>query len=229
MSLIKVLKGNSYTNSVQSILNTVGGKNITQMTIYRTPLSTILKFLLSVTSKGEFDKRLKELPFDTLYHLFLVIKLDNGNKYILEKNEVINLKKFTSIPKNSESLEVIGNFPTMNELLNNTKLIMKGNYYTYQAQRNNCQLFIHSILKANSLGNNENSNFVLQDTESLFQNDTKFRKIVNSITDIGAVSANLSQYVNPLSPLSTIGNALLEPSYTGYNLSPFHMMWGNKI
>lgn len=35
--------------------------------------------LLNITSYGEFIKRVKELPYDDLYHLYLVVVLENGN------------------------------------------------------------------------------------------------------------------------------------------------------
>jgi hypothetical protein len=62
MSLLNSIKSNNYTNSVQKIIKMNGNKTTTKMTVYRTPLSSILKFLLSLTSKGEFDRKLKELP-----------------------------------------------------------------------------------------------------------------------------------------------------------------------
>jgi hypothetical protein len=182
--------------------------------------------LLSVTSKGEFNKKLKELPYDKLYHLFLVIQLSNGKKYVLEKNEVIYLYKLKSIPKKTESLEIVlnDNSLTMITLLDKTQAIMQGNYFSYNSSNNNCQIFVYNILKANALGNNENTDFIVQKTESLFQNDNRFRKLVNSVTDAGSIAQNISQNINVFSPYNSagnIGNALLNHDYTGYTLSPF--------
>lgn len=239
MSYLNSLKANNYTNSVQKILKFNGDKNITKMTVYRTPLSSILKFLLSITSRGEFDRKLKELPYDDLYHLFLVIQLKDGGKMLLEKNEVIYLKKSTSIPKKTESLEIQLDLSapiSLNELLNKTKDIMRDKYHLYNSSNNNCQIFLYNILKANSLGNSANTDFVVQKTQSLFENDPQFRKIVNSLTDLGAVATNLKQNIDIFSPYigllgdnsgryNTIGNALLNHDYTGYTLSPFSTMW----
>jgi hypothetical protein len=159
----------------------------------------------------------------------LVIQLDNGSKNVLEKNEIIYLYKFSSIPKKTEGLEIVLNENvTLINLLDKTQAIMRDKYFMYNSSNNNCQIYIYNILKANSLGNAENTDFIVQKTESLFQNDTRFRKIVNSLKDLGSVGQNLSQHIDILSPYnsaSNIGNALLNHNYTGYSLSPFHTMW----
>jgi hypothetical protein len=53
---------------------------------------------------------------------------------------------------------------------------------------NNCQYFINLVLKSNGLNTDELESFVIQDTRHLFDNNPRFRKIVNSITDVGAIA-----------------------------------------
>jgi hypothetical protein len=52
---------------------------------------------------------------------------------------------------------------------------------------------VDSLLKANRMSSAPLSAFVLQDTRHLFDNNPQFRKIVNSITDAGAVSSRAAQ------------------------------------
>jgi hypothetical protein len=158
------LKSNHYLRNVQSIIDSIGDVDITEITIARTPLSKTMMFLLNISSLGEFNKRLKETPHDQLFHLFMVISTSKG-KYILEKNDVIHMKKFSGFPKNTESQPVskIKTGLTLNILLEKTKQMMGNKFFDYQGATNNCQFFIDSILKSNGLSSSGLSNFVLQE------------------------------------------------------------------
>ena len=61
----------------------------------------------------------------------------------------------------------------------------KDNFYKYSAYNNNCQTFISNILKANNLLTYELNNFIVQNTQQLFNNLSNLRKITNTLTDIG--------------------------------------------
>ena len=216
------LKSNHYPRNVQAIINTLGDIDISEITIARTPLSKAMMFLLNMSSLGEFNKRLKETPHDTLFHLFMVITTSKG-KYILEKNDVINMKKFTSFSKDTESVSVGGIKAelTLNVLLERTKQMMGDKFFDYKGLDNNCQFFISNILKSNGLNNSGLSTFVLQDTRRLFDNNPKFRKIVNSITDMGSVSNRIIQKVDEISKqpvYKSIQNELVQPVFRGLTL-----------
>ena len=60
----------------------------------------------------------------------------------------------------------------------------KENFYRYSAYDNNCQTFISNILKANNLLTYELNNFIVQNTQQLFNNLSNLRKITNTLTDI---------------------------------------------
>lgn len=179
----------SFIKSVQSLLKRVGNNKVIEIKIARSPLSKITSFFLNLTSLGEFKKRLNETPYDKMYHLFMIIKTESRS-YILEKNEVIILKKFNGkITKDTEILETnIREGLTLNIMLEKARNIMGDKFYSYKGLDNNCQFFVSSILKSNGLNTDELEAFVIQDTRHLFNNNPKFRKIVNSITDVGAVA-----------------------------------------
>lgn len=46
----------TFLNSVQKILNRIGDDEILKITVNRTPLSKVLKFLLNITSLGQLEK-----------------------------------------------------------------------------------------------------------------------------------------------------------------------------
>ena len=150
----------------------------------------------------------------------MIITTPKG-KYIVEKNDSINIAKFNGLKKNSETMNVAINGKTLNVMLENTKKKIGDKFFTYKAVDNNCQFFISSILESNGLMTNELQNFILQDTRKLFENNPKFRKFVNSITDIGAIGNNLKQKAEEISqqPLTqSVQNELLTPIYRGLTL-----------
>lgn len=189
--------GNSLPNNVIKILKTMGDAEISKIDIARTPLSTGLKVVLNLISLGNFQKRLNQLPYDKLYHLALILTTSKG-KFVLEKNELINMKKFTSNSKNTE-IKTISSIPkglTANIILAKTKQNMGGKFLSYSGYDNNCQTFAYSALISNGLGDSETKQFVLQDTQHLFKNDSRFRKILNTITDTAEVKTRIQQ--NPI-------------------------------
>ena len=173
---------NDYSPKVKKILKDFGNEEITNMYIIRTPISKVLRFLMNIISLGDFEKRMKNTPYDELYHLAVHIETHKG-KVSLEKNEVINMDRNPKKPKNSETLNVaIGKTLTINEMLEKTKTKMGKKFFPYSAKSNNCQLFILSMLQANNLANESNKDFIKQDTNELFS--SHLRKATNTVTDI---------------------------------------------
>ena len=173
-----------YTQSFHKYLDRFGDYQITKITVCRVPISKAIMTLLNISSRNEFQKNLKKTPYDKLYHLFLKIEI-NDRDFILEKNEVLSLTLNGSSIK-SESLEIpIGNDLTLVEMLDKTKKKMGDKFFSYKAQDNNCQYFAQSFLAANNLSSSETKEFIMQDVSFLFDQDVKFRKLVNSITGIG--------------------------------------------
>lgn len=210
----------SYLNSVQKIINRIGDDEITKITVNRTPLSKVLKFLLNITSRGQLEKKIENTDYDNLYHLFIVFQTKNGS-YVIEKNEVIQIYKFSKLGKNTESLPVPVNAGlTLNDMLSKTKSKMGGSYFSYKGSDNNCQNYIISILIANGLNTDPLEKFVLQDTRQLFEGNPEFRKIVNTTTDIGAVATTA---------IDKAGNELFRRPSSGYGLFSTSNLKFNEI
>ena len=206
MTFIDLLKGNDFSINTAQILRKYGDEIIKEMTIGRVELSAALRFLLNVTSMGEFNKRLAETDSDKLFHLFLYVKTDQ-NYFIIEKNDVITISR-KSIPNKSQTMTVnITSNYTMNSLLEKTRNYMGNKFFTYSGSHNNCQFFIDSILKSNQLSNSENNKFIMQDTRHLFEKNERFRKLANSVTDIAAIKSRVDDL--GYNPIRGIGNHLL--------------------
>ena len=176
----------AYPPNLTAIKNQLGNELITSLQIGRTPVPSAILSAMNAVSVGNFNKVFKSLPFDTLFHLFLIITTDKG-KFLLEKNERINVSK--TIP--SKDLEVkdvvIPNNLSVSELIDTTQKYMGNNFLPYDPATQNCQDFISSLLKANNIATPELLSFVKQDTSEIFKQNPNLAKISRKLTDIGAM------------------------------------------
>ena len=164
------------------------GDNIVTARLGRTPVQAIIQGAL---------KTVANVPYDNLFHLFIELTLDNGQIWVLEKIERINLVKENRSKKSGA--EFTSSFhvnKTVNELFINTKNKMGDKFLPYQSANNNCQIFIMGVLSGNGLNNSERTSFVKQDTKSIFKNNPVLRKFANTLTDIGGYANAIVQSVD---------------------------------
>ena len=179
---------NDYPPKVRKILSKYGNKNITGITLARTPLPKSLMIALELASGNTFQQKLDNTPYDKLFHLFMCIQFADGSKIMMEKNEVINAVVGCKLPKETETREItssdIPTALTLNDALEKQRERMGDKYFSYAARENNCQDFILAFLRANKLGNETDASWVKQSIHILFQGNETLRKIANTLTGI---------------------------------------------
>lgn len=182
------------TNQQQMIINTYKNNYIIKINVYRKPVSAILKKLLNVISFGKFINNLKKSPYDEIYHLFMIITLDNNINILIEKNERINIKILNNIEilnlnndKFTQKIDIIINDKiNFYDLLYNTYKIMGNNFYIYDSNLYNCQNFILNILRANNIYQIEYYNFIYQNPNYFFYQLNYLKKFNKNITNIAS-------------------------------------------
>ena len=184
----KVISGNTgLPPAVKKILDKHGSQLIKEITIVRNPVGSALVSALSVASMGEFKKNLKASPYDKLFHLKLVITLQNGMKVSLEKVERVSMTINPKKVKGEEELHMaIQKQLTLDQLYHNGEMKMGDKFYPYSARDNNCQDFVMAILEGSGLASAREKEFVKQNTTDLFGDDDFVRKLSNTLTDVGA-------------------------------------------
>jgi hypothetical protein len=165
-----------------------GDEIITKMFVRRQPLSTLLNILLSVLSWGEINRKLYNSAYDELYHLSLYIELSNQTRFIIEKNERINI---IENPPANDFIEIIPvrlvRQITVNELIENTKQLMGDKFYPYNPIENNCQVFVTNILRANKLLVPITNQFINQDVNQIFNTSPILKRIMDWVIYMGFV------------------------------------------
>lgn len=184
-----LLQGRSdYPQDQRNIIAQYGQNNIKSIRIGRTPLSSLLNTAFDVLTLGVFKKRLKQESYDRLYHLFVLILLDNNKTILLEKNAAINMKVNPQLPPNTTTYMDVNQIPqsiNFKSLLDNTQKYMGDKYWVYDGLTNNCQDYILSIFKANGILTPAIQDFVKQNVSKLFANLNNTRKFMNTVTKIG--------------------------------------------
>ena len=175
-----------YPPNVKKILTQYGNEIIKSMTLKRTPVNDLITGSLSVFSLGKFGKRMTK-SFDELFHLFLEIQLQSGTRLLLEKNERINMEINPRERPDTQIKNIINVPPNLsvNQLLETTKRQMGSQFFQYDAVRNNCQDFLLNVLKSNGIGNEQDYEFIKQDTEQLFKGLPALRKVAHLATELG--------------------------------------------
>ena len=163
---------------VEAHLKKHGTETITSVAICRSKVPGAITGALKVLSM---------VPYDDLFHLFLLITTSSGAKFTLEKNERILMNK--TIPKNIEDRLPISelNGKVFQDVFYRTRERMGPKFLPYNASSNNCQNFILGILHANGVNKPEYNELIKQDTEQIFEDKPGLRKFANSTVKLGKI------------------------------------------
>jgi hypothetical protein len=169
------------SKNVRTIMEKVGDMPITEIKIVRSPVKSAVQQLLNIASFGEYKKELDKKPYDTIYHLALVLTIDN-KELVVEKNAQISMS-YKKV-KGEEMHVVKDKSLTLNEMMANTEKMMGDKFLPYDAEHNNCQGFVAAMMRSNGLMTPEYSSFITQDVCKLIPRKTK--GLVDKVTELGA-------------------------------------------
>jgi hypothetical protein len=187
-------RGDRYAPYVREIIKKYGEKKINKIQISRAPIMKSISSLLNILTKGVLKQRMDKFGYDDLFHLKLLVYLEDGTKIGIEKNEKINMT-VNEKPKDGEEYKDVYPFKqdiTLNDLLEGAENIQGEKYHQYSGHSNNCQDFVMALLKGSNIGDDDDYRFVKQDVASLFEEYDFVKKIQDFTTD---VAGKLSEIV----------------------------------
>jgi hypothetical protein len=85
----------------------------------------------------------------------------------------------------------VGNYPTLIGLMEKAQSYMGSNFFTYDPYLNNCASFVVSVLKANGLWNEKDTQFLYQDVSTLAKKLPESHMIGKFVTKLGAVVSRI--------------------------------------
>lgn len=172
--------------AVRKVLDKYGNLPIQDITLYREPINSAINFLLNTLSLGKLQQAKKEANIDKLFHLYAIVTI-GGMRFILEKNEVINLAPYNG-PNRGESFRVNthGKKFTLNDMFGKAiKKFGPVRIFTYSPITRNCQVFLTDLLDAEQLLSSFASKFINQPVEKLFEKvPTATKWIQQATTDL---------------------------------------------
>jgi len=167
---VQRLVSSEYPYRVQRFIDENKDKTIESMTLYRSPITSIIKKLLYVLSLGRIStEELKRIGYDDLFHLYMIVQFSDDTRAILEKNQNINVSDdIRTRGEGAESLSVpLSTRPTLGEVLEKTQRRMGRRYFHYDFKTNNCQDWLDSLLRANGLATPDTTAFIKQNVGEL--------------------------------------------------------------
>lgn len=162
------LKGTrkNFKPAMREILAKLGNIPIIEMYVCRRPLTQKFKKILEFINNAS---NFRGETHDKLFHLFIILRLENNVTVMLEKNEDLNIDYYKASPVD-ERIQINFNPPlTMNVMLANA-ISKYGNtrIFQYNAFSTNCQRFVLDVLEANGVQiTQEIQTFILQDVRNL--------------------------------------------------------------
>lgn len=190
------IRKDNYQPNVRKLLETIGNDPIIEMYVRRDPIKSFLHTALNLITIGMWNKAREKYNYDKVFHLGLELTIkvsSNGDivgRYVLEKNEVINLQPAKAINNDTELIKVpMIDSISLNQLLEKTKQRMGPNMFIYDAFTNNCQDFIANVLLANGFADPKVLSYVKQPLEKVLQSLPSYTKTVaKAVTDVAALS-----------------------------------------
>lgn len=179
-----------FNNEFNRHLEKYGHLKIIKIYICRKPLNGAVEGFLNIATLGKFNAE-KNKNFTVLFHLYLMLLLENGMFLLLEKNQQPELKPSDiSNVNNSENIMVYyePNHETVDEfVMRGLKFMGNSEFFIYDGITSNCQIFVTNMLKANDLWDTTYDLFVNQSVGETIGKIPYFKKLIRKITDTGAI------------------------------------------
>jgi hypothetical protein len=174
----------------QRIVSAKGTSPISAFTVMKTPLNAAVGGLANLITFGGVSQIKKDLKTDSMFHLFSVITLQDGSRYLFEKNDRINLTPDVPQfdPSTTQSMAINITIPqTLSSMLDAMKAKMGPEaFYTYDAFTNNCQDFLLTAVSTLTTPDEAITNFVKQDiAKSVAKINPWSRKLAHGVTNLG--------------------------------------------
>ena len=147
---------------------------------------------MNLISLGKFQKHKKELSYDKLFHLALII----NNKWLLEKNHVVRAVQTHKVDQ-GEVLNVpiphnviITHFIADGIKAQSDVTGTKDSFWEYSASKANCQSFCFYLLKGSVFDSAKTREFIVQDAKQLLRG-IHGTEILTDIAGIGSALTGL--------------------------------------
>jgi len=188
----------SFSNKIKKILKKYGNQKIRAISIGRRPINSLVERAFNIISLGKWSKLRDQYYYDKLFHLFLIITMEDGTIISLEKNSIVTMTENDErcSMKDVECIEL--EYPADSISLDDfirkpLERIGKEKYFVYEPFDQNCQIFIRDVLTTFGLYSKKVDNFVYQDLTEIISGLPWYVKYVaKAVTDLDATVSKIT-------------------------------------
>ncbi len=158
------------TGTSVAILKQFGDLKVVGCYARRAPVIPAIEKFINVISLGKYEANKAKAGYDKMFHLGLIIVLENYAAVLCEKNEKIFItNKFDNVDVETYEVKYNGG-ATLYEFLENARLrVGDFTFFQYNAFSNNCQMFVSNLLIANKCMTPEAKEFINQDVGKILK------------------------------------------------------------
>lgn len=187
-------------NISQRTLKEYGDVLIHSIQIMKTPLNGKLEGSINLISAGQWEKIKKKNNMTNMFHLGLLLTLQNGQRIVIEKNEVVNVYVFKALKQGTviAPVPLQGKQITLSQFIfNGIKYMGNDRFFDYKAfDGRNCQNFSIDLITGNNLMNQLIGNFTFQDLTGIKKDLNKMpfnavERVVNGVTGLGSMFSRM--------------------------------------
>jgi hypothetical protein len=168
-----------------------GSERIQTINVARQPIQGGIRKALNVLTLGGINR----IPYDTLWHLFAVIRTESGTVFTVEKNEVLRISLGAGSVRPEQggtattAYSGFGKRPSLNEFFSRgIQVVGAKRFFTYDPFSWNCQDFIaNCLLQPNGMLTSSLRSFILQDTKEILKHLPSYAgSAARILTDLAA-------------------------------------------
>ena len=188
----------AFSNKIINILEKYGDMKIKSIRIGRRPINSLVEKAFNIISLGKWSQLREQYYYDKLFHLFLIITLENGTVISFEKNSIVTMtvndERCSMKDVDCMNLDYMPDSITLNQLARKPlERVGKEKYFNYDPFSQNCQAFISLLLNTFGLLTPKVKEFVYQDISEIVEKLPFYVKyIAKAVTDIDATISKVT-------------------------------------
>lgn len=173
--------------SIRNFLKQHGQAKITKIVVGRQPVTPMVEKVASWLSLGKYDQNKKDAGYDKMLHLFMIISLDKGPTFKLEKNHVPQITQTSDAGSDTISVETPSDL-SLDEFFKRAEAKAGGTkLWVYESATQNCQFFVKWCLQGAGVWTEALDRFVMQDALSVYKGLPLFQRLAKGLTDTANV------------------------------------------
>ena len=157
--------------AINNFLKLHGNKQIRRIIVSRIPVSAKVQYLAEIITAGGWSSNMKKLNYDEIYHLFLLVELDDGLLFKIEKNSRVDIT-LNNNKLGDTMINITDIDNTLNDMFDNAEKLFGGErLYRYDPFKTNCQVLLIDLLTAINKITPELRTYIMQNAAALVEND----------------------------------------------------------